>query len=182
METDKLQAYEAQARALDEKINTEEKRLYGGQIRLPKAILEVEQELSMLRRQRSALDDAIIDQMARVERLQDEVKHARTRAEVVEAHFAGESALLREERQRLLDQARVLIEQRKTLARNLPAALLQTYESVRSRRPDTPAVALIKAGACSQCGEAVSSADAQRAHTGDRLVFCANCGRILYLP
>lgn len=176
-----LKSLELDAQALDDKIAGEEQRLYSGAIRNPKEILDLQQELDMLKRRRTALDDRLLEAMERVEQLRADESRCRQALAEAERNFADDGVHLRAERDKLQTTVQGALEQREALCLGISAKDLQLYAAIRAKKPNGVAVALLKSGACSQCGEAAASQLAQQAHTGSELAMCSNCGRILYL-
>jgi predicted nucleic acid-binding Zn-ribbon protein len=178
--TTELKSLELEAQSLDEKIAAEEDRLYSGRIRNPKEMLDVQQELEGLKRRRSALDEQILAMMEQAEQQRAALQHCREALAQAEQHFAEDSERLKAEQGRLRAKVEADLAQREALRRAIPAQDLATYEALRKKKPSGVAVALLKAGACSQCGTVPPSQLIQQANTGATLAFCPNCGRILY--
>jgi len=178
--TTELKSLELEARSLDEKIASEEDKLYSGRIRNPKEMLDVQQELEGLKRRRSALDDQILAMMERAEQQRADLSRCREALAQAEQHFAEDSESLKAEQRKLRAKVEADLAQREALRRGLPAEDQGIYEGLRKKKPNGVAVALLKAGACSQCGEVPPSQLIQQANTGATLAFCPNCGRILY--
>lgn len=177
-----LKLRELDAQALAEKITHEEQRLYGGAIRSPKEILDVERELEALRRRREALDETLLNLMEQVEQLQSELQQCRAALREAERHFAEDSAALRAQQATLQRALEALEERRQALVEHLSADVVQQYEALRARKGNKVAVALLRDSICTQCGQSVPSQLAQQARIGAELAFCPNCGRILYSP
>ncbi|BCX02830.1 MAG: hypothetical protein KatS3mg053_0768 [Candidatus Roseilinea sp.] len=175
-----LKSLELDAQALDDKITSEEQRLYSGAIRNPKEMLDLQQELDALRRRRVALDDQLLAAMEQVEQLRADELRCRQALAQAERNFADDSAHLRAERDKLQAAVEGDLEQREALCSGIPVKDLDLYSAIRAKKPNGVAVALIKSGACSQCGEVASSQLVQQARTGAAPVICSNCGRILY--
>jgi predicted nucleic acid-binding Zn-ribbon protein len=178
--TTELKSLELEAQSLDEKIAAEEDRLYSGRIRNPKEMLDVQQELEGLKRRRSTLDEQILAMMEQAEQQRTALQHCREALAQAEQHFAEDSERLKAEQGRLRAKVEADLAQREALRRAIPAQDLATYEALRKKKPNGVAVALLKAGACSQCGTVPPSQLIQQANTGATLAFCPNCGRILY--
>jgi len=175
-----LKSAELDAEGLDEKIGGEEQRLYTGQVRAPKEMLDIQNELAGLKKRRSGLDDMVLAAMERVEQARADELACRQTLTHAERNFSDDNVHLRRERESVIQAAQGQIEQRKALVASLPKEALTVYTAVRTKKANHIAVALIKAGACSQCGQLASSQVTQQARTGQTLAICSNCGRILY--
>jgi predicted nucleic acid-binding Zn-ribbon protein len=175
-----LKSLEMDSQTLDEKIGADEQRLYAGAIRAPKEMVDVQTEVASLKKRRRALDDDMLVVMERVEQLKANEARCREALAQAERNFDDDSAHLKEERQRLLASAQAELERRQALAESVSKQDLNLYALIQTKKPNHIAVALLKAGACGQCGEMASSQSTQQAGTGTALAICSNCGRILY--
>jgi predicted nucleic acid-binding Zn-ribbon protein len=178
--TTELKSLELEAQSLNEKIAAEEDRLYSGRIRNPKEMLDIQQELEGLKRRRSALDDQMLAMMEQAEQQRADLLRCREALAQAEQHFAEDSQRLKAEQAKLRAKVEADLAQREALRRAIPAEDLAIYEALRKKKPNGVAVALIRNGACGQCGAVPPSQLTQQANTGDKLAFCPNCGRILY--
>ena len=95
------------------------------------------------------------------------------------ADWERKQAALRAEQVQL--KAKLLAETaRQTAARQaVPATVLITYDSLRPRRGGR-AVAQLDGDECSACLVAASPFSLDAARFGDELVYCSNCGRLLW--
>ena len=175
-----LRMLEMDAQSISEKIDTEEQRLYEGKIQSPKEMLDVQHELEVLKKRRTGGDDELLAAMERVETARADAKACRDALAHTERNFIEDNLHLKRERESLVVGARTHIEQKKALSATIAKDALDRYILVRAKKTNRFAVALIKSGACSQCGEITSSVSTQQARTGQTLAICSNCGRILY--
>jgi predicted nucleic acid-binding Zn-ribbon protein len=175
-----LKALELDSGALDEKIQEDEGRLYAGAIHAPKEMLDVQNEVASLKKRRGSMDDDLLAAMERVEQCRADEGNCRAALAQAEARFGEDSAHLREERMRLVAAAEADLERRQALTGAIPAQDLTLYATIQMKKPNRIALALVRSGACAQCGEVASSQLVQQARTGTALVVCSNCGRILY--
>lgn len=175
-----LKSLELDAQTLDEKIRGEEERLYGGKIKVAKEMLDTQKELDSLKKRRGTLDD---DLLAAMEKAEDaRTTEANVRRALAEANqrWEDDNQHHRQERADLAAKATALKEQRTAASAAIPRADLDIYVALRAKKPNGVAVALIKTGSCSQCGETPSSMQLQQARVGTTLTTCIACGRILY--
>ena len=175
-----LKSLELDAQSLDEKIHGEEQRLYAGQVRAPKEMIDIQHELEGLKKRRTSADDELLSAMERAEQASTDEIACRQSLAHAERNFADDNAHLKLEREALIHAAQGQIEQRKALMASVPKEAIALYTSIRTKKTNHIAVALIKAGACGQCGQLAASQITQQARTGQTLAICSNCGRILY--
>lgn len=178
--TSELKSIELDVQSLDEKMRSEEQRLYGGQIKDTKEMLDTQKELESLKKRHATLDDT---QMSAMEKAEDaRITEANIRKALSEAtqRWAEDNQHLRQERIDLATKSSGIAEQRQAAVAAIPRAELDAYIAVRTKKPNGVAVALIKNNSCSQCGAEPSSMHLQQARTGSTLTYCGTCGRILY--
>ena len=175
-----LKTIEMDVQTLDEKIQTDEQRLYAGLIKATKEMLDTQKEVDSLKRRRSTLDDALLAALEKAEDAKTAETHCRKALADATQKWEEDGAHLKTEREELVAKANGLREQRQAAVASIVRADLDAYVNLRTKKPNGVAVALIKNGACSQCGESPSSMQIQQARVGAALTMCGNCGRILY--
>lgn len=164
--------------SLNERLRELQERLYGGYITDLKEIqASQEKEAEMLRR-RDALENELLEVM-------DELEHAREEARVLEDTLAQEEAAWAKRRDELLQRREALqgehrsyITRRERILALVPRTALTTYERLRAQKHGI-AVARLDERVCLACGVEVPVNVARQARSGDELVFCPTCGRIL---
>jgi uncharacterized protein len=171
---------EAEIQSLVNKLESEEKRLYTGSIKNPKEMVEVQEEVESLKRRRSVLEDKLLNELDALETRRDDESRCRVALREAETNHAADAASMKGERQQILAKAIGHNEQRTALTSTVPKSALDQYQLLRTKQSNGLAVTLLRNGACGACGEEVSSSHAQQANTGNTVVYCSNCGRILY--
>lgn len=173
-----VRALELEVNGLDDKIKSVTARLYGGKVTNPKELSGLDQDVKMLRRRLSELEDQLLGTLAEVDSAETEMTNLRAAHDkIVRARnesVARDTAALRE----LGTAGEELRHARAHAAAQIPAVELQRYESLRGEKKGR-AVTHLKGTACALCGFTVPSGLASRARVGEELVFCSNCGRIL---
>ncbi len=175
-----LRGREMDAQSLDSKIKGTEERLYGGRVSNPKELEGLEKELTMFKRQRSELDDQLLDLMERVEHAQADATSMSTALKQTEGTRAADVTKLSQEREALTARLQGLAAEREATRATLETDALRTYERLRQTKAGR-AVSTIRNNACAVCGVTIPTGLIQRIHTGNELVFCSGCGRILAL-
>jgi predicted nucleic acid-binding Zn-ribbon protein len=169
---------ELQSTTLDNKIKSVDDRLYGGSVRNPRELSDLQRDAASLRRHKSELDDTLLNVMLDIE--QAEQAHLSARAELarVEAGWQSDQATLLDERAGLQKQTAELDARRAAQRAEIQPADLATYDQLRVKRHGT-AVAQLDDGVCGVCG--VQPSDSKLAHLrrDDALLTCGNCERIL---
>lgn len=144
-----------------------------------KALSALVEEVAHLDRRIGELEDAELEVMERLEEsaaVRDRVTERRgTLADSLREAIAARTKVA----QAVDADAKVLLEERAGLVKQLPSDLFQLYEKVRKQR-GSGAAALV-ARRCEGCGLVVNAADlrAYAAAAPDDVLRCAECGRIL---
>jgi predicted nucleic acid-binding Zn-ribbon protein len=162
------------------KIETTESTLYGGKVRNPKELQDLQNEAAALSRYLSVLEDRQLDAMLEEETAVDVDREAKIALELAQAKDAGEQSRLAEEQGRLLKDLSHLQEERQAAAGSIPSGDISMYESLRKTRRGV-AVSLVKDKTCSACGTTLSATLFDAALKSDQLSRCEGCGRILYV-
>jgi predicted nucleic acid-binding Zn-ribbon protein len=162
---------------LDARIKRDHGRLYSGQVVDSREIASLERELEHYRSRKDELEEQCLTVMDRTEHLQSELATLTQKAESLRAQWeADKVTLAREGRQKLaeLNNAR---EKREAAAGTIEPRALDIY--TRLRKTAGHAVSLVSGGVCGQCRVTIPAKDIQHARTGDVLVHCPHCNRIL---
>ncbi len=168
---------ELETKSIENKMASIQERLYSGRVANPKELDGLEKELQMHKRQRSQVDDRMLQLFEEVDQAQASVNDKASRLAKSEGTRAGDVERLRTEKQDLESRrARLAAEREHTRALLDPGAL-RTFDHLEAKLGQP--VARIRHEACGRCGVAVPTGLIQRARTGNELVMCSGCGRIL---
>jgi len=171
---------ELEVAGLSAKLDETNARLYGGRIRNPKELTDLQNDVAALGRHRRALEDDLLEAMVNVEDGTAAVAAARRRLNELESDWQAGQARLRADAAQLEDRLETLAGERDAHLMSVAAGDPEIYEGLRRRRGGL-AVALLEDGACSACGVAPSSKRLQQARQSEELVTCDNCDRILHV-
>ena len=174
-------ALELEARGMDEKLKADEDRLYTGNIRTPKELMDLQHEVEILKRHRAEMEEKLLTAMLSVDESSQTVQNCQAALDEATRHWQDDSVSLRDERKQLMDRISADEERREAINIAIPRADLDMYSALRTKKPNGVAVALVNGGACGQCGESASSVLLQQTRTGSSLTVCTTCGRILYV-
>jgi predicted nucleic acid-binding Zn-ribbon protein len=175
-----LKALEMDVQTLDERIQTDEQRLYAGLIKATKEMLDTQKEVDSLKKRRTGMDDAVLAAMEQAEDAKTAEANCRKALNDATQKWEEDGAALKREREELMAKALGFREQRQSAVAAIPRPDLDAYVNLRTKKPNGVAVSLIKNGSCGQCGETPSSQQLQQARVGTALTMCSTCGRILY--
>jgi hypothetical protein len=161
------------------KIEQNESSLYGGKIRNPKELKDLENEVASLKRYLSVLEDRQLEAMLIEEDAQASHKLATEALEKARADFENRCSNLISEREKILrDQARLDDERRAAIV-SIPPEDMAQYVQLRKTRRGV-AVAMVVERACSACGSTLNAALLNAVHSPNQINLCDACGRILY--
>ena len=161
------------------KLELNQVQLFGGKIRNPKDLQDLQAEAEALKRVLKKLEDAQFEALMAQEAAQKALLDAETAYQAAVNQKASENSLLAGERTTLLAEAGKLNSQREALTQTLPEEIVQQYESLLKTKAGK-AVATVVDDGCEACGVELSPRDIQSARSSTTLLRCKTCGRILY--
>ena len=172
---------QAETKVKDQRIKIEqtEATLYGGTVRNPKELQDLQNEVAALKRFLDTLEERQLETMLAT----DEAAEKNDEAQKILAHYQAEAekqqASLIQEREQLQSNSATAEKQRQSAARVVDPDDLAVFEQVRKRRAGV-AVAKVRDKTCSACGSTLAASLNQAARSPSQMVFCNSCGRILY--
>ena len=188
LETARLSFREMEANLLDSDLemkSTEAKRkvceekLYGGKIRNPKELGDLEHEVQILAHHIDQHTDRVLCLMDEVEVQRQDVRAREDALKQAEAELETITAKYQEVTTRLGAELEELRGKRAQAAKGIRnAQLLRRYDEVRGRLGD-PVLLVISEGVCSACHMTLSLDLVRRLKAASQMDSCENCGRIL---
>ena len=175
----KLKETEAAVSAQQVKINQSESTLYGGKVRSPKELQDLQKEIASLKKYLQTLEDLQLEAMMTVEEAEQTAQSSQVALTQSEVTFAEHSAGWRGQREHFQHQLERLQAERLTAVSQVSQQGLQLYETTRKRKSGV-GVTIIRDGSCEVCGTEIRPAQLQSARSAQDFVFCESCGRILY--
>lgn len=169
---------EAELQDMDAKIVPLESKLYGGSVRNPKELTDLQKELDSLKQRRSKLDDQGLALIDSVEAATAGLEAAKQELAAVEADWQAEQKHLGATKAKAVSEQAGLDGQREQHSRGMDVAALGKYEALRGMRQGR-AVAKIERGTCQGCRISLPTHLTQRVRAGGELIQCPSCERIL---
>ena len=161
-----------------------QRRLYGGAITNPRELEAMQEEQSMLRRQRAEAEDLLLEHMVETEELQEALDAERRNVSELDTHRRERVPILRERENALSEELKALDSRRLEVLPRFTAQLLSLYETLLGTRGGH-AVSRVESSRgreiCGACRVALPRSDVQGVRSGDAIVQCNNCRRILYM-
>jgi predicted nucleic acid-binding Zn-ribbon protein len=161
------------------KIEQSESILYGGKVRNPKELQDLQNELLALKRFLGTLEDRQLDAMLVMEDASEKNQAAQERLASSNRKFADMRAKLKAEKASTEQQLEQMTANRQVASGSVDGDDLRFYEGLREKRAGV-AVARVQDGACMACGSTLTAALHQAARSPSQLSCCETCGRILY--
>ena len=169
---------EGEVELIDEKIQREEARMYGGQVSNPKELSALQAEVESLKKKKGGIEDNELEAMevrdqanATFERLTAE--HQQAEAETAE--LSNKVAELTKDIDAQLAQHTSARDQ---IAPQIPESVVSLYEKIRDQKGGIGAAAL-EGGTCQGCHTKLPAKEAERVRASSGLQRCDNCRRIL---
>jgi uncharacterized protein len=161
------------------KIEQTESSLYGGKVRNPKELQDLQNEAASLKKYLLILEDRQLDAMITLEQAEAEHKRCQSQLESAHSAFSQKQSGLLQERELLQKEIVKLDSERLAASSQIPAANLAEYEKLRQQKRGLAVTAVVDES-CDGCGATLAPAEWQAARSPQRLVLCPSCGRILY--
>ncbi len=164
--------------SLETRIKQADQRLYSGTVRNPKELLDLQNDIASLKKQKNTLDDQLFAVMMALEEAETELKTCSDTLAHIEADWrASQGDLAVELTQLEKDLAEKSAEQTEARAK-LNASDLTQYDQLR-RRKGGVAVVEMEGSVCGACGVRVAAHILQQLSQVEHLARCGNCERIL---
>lgn len=157
-----------------------EDKLYGGSVNNPKELSGLQEQLKSYQTKMKDLDDKTLDIMEEIENAERGLSGRRDEVARLEEEWQAEQESLLREQSELNTALDELNVKRNELASKIEAPNLELYDTLRQKRQGR-AVAKVEGGICQGCRIALPMSELQRVKTGQSLVQCGSCERILYL-
>jgi predicted nucleic acid-binding Zn-ribbon protein len=161
------------------KIELTESSLYGGKVRNPKELQDLQSESASLKRYLETLEERLLETMLAFEDAEAKLKVAEQALQETIARVSEQHAGLKGEQTALKQDVERLEVERQAILSSVSPNELTLYERLRQQRRGV-AVAKISNRACGACGSTLNTAVGQAAASANQLAHCPTCGRILY--
>jgi predicted nucleic acid-binding Zn-ribbon protein len=174
-----LKQAEIDAQAQRIKLDQAEASLYGGSIKNPKELKDLEKDVASLKRRMQELEDIQLDMMLKAESAREALQKAQSEHNAIQGKIISQNATLQTEQETLHKERETVRSRRTAAVSGVDAPSLTLYESLREKRSGI-AVATVSDNSCDVCGASMTPGHAQSVRTSSQLVHCPMCGRILY--
>ena len=165
---------------LQEKLQLVEQRLYGGSVRIPRELEDLQAEMQYAKEHVKDGEEPLLNLMLELDEKERQAAKAKMDMTQMEATWSETQATLTKERAALAERLHGLRGQRQQLTLGIAPTLVARYEQIRIARQGY-AVAKVERGMCTGCRLTLPTKDLQRVRTAQEPVACSSCGRILYM-
>ncbi len=161
------------------KIEAEDAKLYGGTIKDPRELRNLQEEIFALRRTLKAQEDDLLTRIEEEEGADVAGAHVQGLVKATTVAWEAEQQELEKRRAELTTEAAGVQAEIKTHRAEIQPEGLAVYDSQRRIMP--VAIARVQGGACSGCRLTLPIYAINRARRGQAAVRCPSCQRILYV-
>ncbi len=169
---------ELEARGIEDRRRSMENRIYGGFVTNPKELEAMEKEAEMLRRTQDRLEERVLELMYAIEDKNVQIREIEAQLKKEEREYEGVRQAYEKEYKELSERIVFLEGKREELLPRIEPYLLERYQEIRAR--EGGGIAKVEKGVCSGCGFSVSQRLLSRLREEETLIYCENCGRILF--
>lgn len=155
-----------------------EKKLYAGTVKDPKELQNLDAELKSFRELAKRREDDLLAILERVDAEETELRELQSNLDTIEGEWNSNRERMTAEKTALEPEADALKGTRETQAVEVDRRMLSLYDLLRKRRGGV-AVAGIERGMCQGCRISLPMSVLQRARSGNTIVQCVSCERIL---
>lgn len=178
-EANKIQKdFEWELEDVREKSKQLRNKLYGGTVKNPKELVNLENESEILRKKTRGKEDELLELMSQIEDLEANIGASTKELEEMTQEWQQKQEILNAKKTRTETELAGLSQTRGELAQEISPDVLDLYERIRSTKGQ--AVAKVEQGRCQGCYITLPISQWQRARSGE-LVQCSSCNRVLYV-
>ena len=174
-----LKQSEAEVEKHRAKIEQTEASLYGGSVRNPKELQDLQKDIVSLKKHLETLEERELEAMLLAESTEQEFQSAKSELERTQVQANEQNQGLSSESEALIKNLERLQTERKAVIGDLAAPAVEMYDQLRRQRRGV-AVAVVTDSACAACGTTLTPAQQQNARSTSQLFNCPSCGRILF--
>ena len=179
-ETAARREIESAVQRLNERLQAAERRLYSGGVTNARELSASEEERAAILTERTEAEDKLLALMVGIDELEAIRDGAQRELAQLETQRVEDHPRLRKEEKRLAMEVDGLRQARELALPELPPSALALYESIRAAKHGQ-AVAKVERGMCQGCRIVLPETERRQARSGQSMVQCSSCQRILYV-
>jgi predicted nucleic acid-binding Zn-ribbon protein len=161
------------------KLSQSDSSLYGGLIKSPKELQDLQNEIACLKKGIQSLEDLQLEKLVEVESNEQVVSALQLQLDRMQRDRKTDNSKLETEENLLNIELNRLKTEKLASQAQIPSEFLSIYNSLLLQKNGL-AVGIVEDGSCLSCGNMLTPADCQIAKSQKKIFTCPNCGRILY--
>lgn len=177
--SNEVKASESEVSSQRTKIEHAEANLYGGQVKNPKELQDLQMEVASLKKHLATLEERELEAMVRAEETEKALSTSKKKLQTIQTNLKEQNSDLTSESDTLNKDLERLESERKAVIDNIADPLLKTYDKLRQQKKGIAVAAMVE-NSCSACGTTLTQSQHQNARLTDQLYNCPTCGRIIY--
>ncbi|GCF09261.1 zinc ribbon domain-containing protein [Dictyobacter arantiisoli] len=164
---------------VNQRIASQERRLYGGTIQNSKELQVLQHELQNLHAQQNRQEERLLEVMDMAESLAETAEQKAVALQKAEELWKQEQETLQARRDQADAREQDFQTKRQQAVAKLDPTLVKRYETMR-RTKQGRAVSKVDQNSCQWCRVILTPSELQLVRISPELQTCTNCGRILY--
>ena len=164
---------------IEQRISNLDNRMYDGSVTNPREFEALQEERANQVRNQGDEEDRLLEFMVEIEETEEVRDRARAVFEQIDAERRRELGTLSARQNELTSDLPDLREQRQEMSTEYPPNVMAVYETVRRTRGGQGAALIDQRGLCQGCRLLIPNAELSRARSGEGIVQCGSCTRIL---
>lgn len=152
--------------------------LYGGKIQNSKELQDLQKEIESISRTISLLEDVQIQKWEEIEKLRSEKDQKESVLSVITQERLSKVSNIKSLADGINNEISRLKVVKKGVRDQISVSLLALYDNLIIKKG--VAITHIDESYCSSCGNSLTPSDCQNAKIHSSIIYCSNCGRILY--
>lgn len=164
---------------IEQRISNLDRRMYDGSVTNPREFEALQEERANQVRNQGDEEDRLLEFMVEIEETEEVRDRARAVFEQIDAERRRELGTLSARQDELTSDLPDLREQRQEMSTEYPPNVMAVYETVRRTRGGQGAALIDQRGLCQGCRLLIPNAELSRARSGEGIVQCGSCTRIL---
>ncbi len=161
----------------EEMIKKSEEKLF--EIKTHKEYEALQKEIAETKRMNSDLEDRLLDEMEKIEKIETEIFHGEEELATKESEYQEKIAVLREKLDELKSAYGPMSEEKEEIVSKVSPDILPIYEKLSKRNGTI--LALVKNEVCTGCHMNIPPQLFNEVLTLSRIIQCPNCQKILYV-
>ena len=175
-----LRDLELQLGSLRDKLKQVDEDLYGGRIRAARELEGLTHEREQVAKRQSEVEEEALNLMAELEDLEPALTQSAAALSAFEQRWAAEREMLTQQYRALHGRLQELQSARQSLRDQVGGPELALYEELRKAKGGV-VLSAVQDGTCQTCHVAMPVGRAAQLRSGEAMVICEGCGRILYI-